>query len=512
MVETRSIQSVLIVIIVVFVAAWLGVAVVTNQTETLLKVVAAAGFIICVFLGRRIWLLMVFLVAMNVPLIRGISTVDIGQAVFLGFSGMIFLMRRLPLQFKFGELEFWMILVAFTVVQVYLRNPVGLNIFGAGAVGGRPYFAVGTTWLTGVLMSALIVPPSELKWAMRLTIIGSFAGAVFTSLRMRFGGGGGMAPAAIAGSTSGTGSSRVAIFSYIAPAIARVVGSFVSPMRACLHPLWAPLILLSLGLAAASGYRNVVATVGIYYLIAIAYRGGFMSVMISGLTAAFGLGAIALFNLAVPLPANWQRALSPFPGTWEERYVEAADESTEWRVEMWKQALFTEFWIQNKSFGDGLGFSRRELEMMEAAEGGQGFESMGSGLSAQQETMMITGGYHSGPVQTIRTVGYVGLAILMLAMIRVAVHGHREVLRCRGTEWYPLALFMVIPSIALPFVFSFVFGEFKTASTHVFFAYGMISLMKRNLPLPAYVKPVRNAYLLNRRAPISSGSTAIPMR
>lgn len=508
MVENRSIQSILIVIVITVVAAWLGVAVVTNQSETLLKVAAAVGLIVCIFLGRRIWLLMVFLVAMNVPLIRGIGTVDLGQAVFLGFTGIIFLMRRLPFQIKFGELEVWMFLVALTVIQVYLRNPVGLNIFGSGAVGGRPYFAVGTAWITGIVMSALIVPPSELKWAMRLTIIGSFAGAVFTTLRVRLGLGAG--PAGIDAATGGSGSGRVAIFGYLAPAIARVVGSYVSPLRACFHPLWAPLVLISFALAAASGYRNVVASVGIYYLIAIAYRGGFMSVMIAGLSAVFGLGALALFNLAVPLPANVQRALSPFPGTWEERYVRAADDSTEWRVEMWKEALFTEFWIQNKLLGDGLGFSRRELMMMEAMESGQAFASMGSGLTAQQETMMITGGYHSGPVQTIRTVGYVGLVVLLLAMIRVAVHGHREVIRCRGTEWYPLALFTVIPSVALPFIFTFVFGEFKTAASHVFFSYGMITLMKRNLPLPAYVRPVRSAYLLNRRAQAPGGPAALP--
>ena len=508
--SSTSVRAILIFIGAAALALWLGVSVATDQYETLLKVVAAVGFIICVLLGRKIWLLMIFLVAMNVPLIRGISTVDVGQALFIGFSGMIFLMRRLPLQFKFGELELWMILVAATVVQVYLRNPVGLNIFGSGAVGGRPYFAVGTAWLTGVLLSAMIIPSSELKWAMRLTIVGSLAGALFTSLRLRFGGGGGGEPAGIAGSTGGAGSSRVVILGYLAPALARIVASYVSPLRACLHPFWAPVILLSFALAAGSGYRNVVASVGIYYLIAIAYRGGFISVVVSSLAAAFGLGALALFNLVVPLPANWQRALSPFPGTWEERYVQAADESTEWRVQMWKEALFTEFWIQNKLLGDGLGFTRRELEMMESMEAGQYFESMGSGLSSQQESMMITGGYHSGPVQTIRTVGYVGLAVLLLAMIRVAVHGHREVLRCRGTEWYPLALFMVIPSIALPFVFTLVFGEFKTATSQIFFAYGMITLMKRNLPLPAYVKPSRMPYILNRRAQQAGGPAALP--
>lgn len=510
MAESRSIQSVFIVIVVTILAAWLGVAVVTNQSETLLKVAGVAGLTICIFLGRRIWLLMVLLVAMNVPLIRGISTVDLGQAVFLGFTGIIFLMRQLRFQLKFGELEFWMVLVALTVVQVYLRHPVGLSLFGSGAVGGRPYFAIGSAWLTGMVLSTLIVPPSELKWAMRLTIIGSFAGAVFTALRVRLGMGAGVAPSGLEASTSGTGSSRVAIFGYLAPAIARVVGAFVSPLRACFHPFWAPLILLSLALAAGSGYRNVVATVGVYYVIAIAYRGGFMSVVIASLTAVFGLGALALFNLAVPLPANWQRALSPFPGTWEERHVRAADLSTEWRVEMWKEALFTEYWIQNKLLGDGLGFSRRELEMMQAIEAGQQFESLGSGLSSQQETMMITGGYHSGPVQTIRTVGYIGLAVLLLAMIRVAVHGHRQILRCRGTEWYTFALFMVLPSIALPFVFTLVFGEFNAAAAHVFFSYGMISLMKRNLPIPAYAKPVRSAYILNRGVTGSRQTGALP--
>ena len=177
---------------------------------------------------------------------------------------------------------------------------------------------------------------------------------------------------------------------------------------------------------------------------------------------------------------------------------------------MWKEALFTEFWIQNKLLGDGLGFSRRELQMMEATIAGQGFETSGSGLSAQQETMMLTGGYHSGPVQTIRTVGYVGLAVLLLAMIRVAVYGHREVLRCRGTEWYPLALFMVIPTVALPFVFTLVFGEYRSAAAQVFFSYGMISLMQRNLPLPAYVKTVRSAYILNRRVQGSGGAATLP--
>ncbi|MEX1048183.1 MAG: hypothetical protein WED15_01550, partial [Akkermansiaceae bacterium] len=181
--------------------------------------------------------------------------------------------------------------------------------------------------------------------------------------------------------------------------------------------------------------------------------------------------------------------------------------STEWRVEMWKEALFTDYWIQNKVLGDGLGFTARELQMLQAMEeGGRGLDSMGSGMSQQQESMMLTGGYHSGPVQTVRTVGYAGLLVLLLTMIRVAVHAHRQILRCRGTEWYPLALFFGIPIIALPPFFVLIFGEFGKDVAATFIAYGMIRLLEKNLPLPAYVVARRTPYILNKHHEMASST------
>jgi len=508
-----SIRAILIFIAAAALALWLGVSVATDQFETLFKVVGAVGFIICALLGRRIWLLMILFMAMNVPLIRGFSTTELGQGLFLAFTCLIFLLRRQPFNFRLGELEVWMLLLALMVAQVYLRNPVGLNVFGASSVGARPYLVIALAWTSSMLLGSLVVPSGEIRWAMRLTILGAVAGVLLTGLRMRLlGGGGGDSAGGIDASTAGSGSSRISSFGYLGMIISRFVSSYVSPLRACVHPLWGFLILVSLAAAAASGYRNAVASVGLTYLVGIAYRGGFMSVLIASLAAAFGLGALALLNLAMPLPPNIQRALSPFPGTWEERHVKAAEDSTEWRVEMWKQALFTEYWIQNKLLGDGLGFSRRELQLMEAAESGLGYESLGSGLSAQQESLMINGAYHSGPVQTVRTVGYVGLLILLLAMIRLAVHAHRQVKRCRNTDWYPFALFVAIPIVVAPIFFVFVFGEFGAAAATFCGSYGIIRLMEKNLPLPDYVIPQRMPYLLNRRLPSSSMSPASQKR
>jgi hypothetical protein len=112
--------------------------------------------------------------------------------------------------------------------------------------------------------------------------------------------------------------------------------------------------------------------------------------------------------------------------------------------------------------------------------------------------MMVTGSDQSGPVQTIRTVGYVGLAVMLGAMIRIAVHAHRQILRCRGTEWYSLALYTCIPVIILPPFFILIFGEFGKDASAVFFSYALISLLEKNLPLPPYVKPRHVPYILSR--------------
>jgi hypothetical protein len=116
-------------------------------------------------------------------------------------------------------------------------------------------------------------------------------------------------------------------------------------------------------------------------------------------------------------------------------------------------------------------------------------------MSQQQESMMLTGGYHSGSVQTIRTVGYVGLLVLLLAMIRMAVHAHRQILRCRGTDWYPHALFLGIPIIHLPIFFTLIVGDFGNGVAATFLSYGIIRLLEKNLPLPAYAPQRRMVHV-----------------
>jgi hypothetical protein len=434
---------------------------------------------------------------LNIPLIRGFNTTELGYALFIGFSTLMILMRRFPARFTLTELELWMIAMALTIVQVYVRNPVGLNMFGAGNVGAKPYFLTGLAFMASIIFCSLTVPARELKWAMYLNLVGRFIGIPVGEWRSKSG----MAATEAAEVVQSgkmvdpEAATRVGFLGGIASTLARWIVSRVHPLKACFHPLWGFLILISLAAAAASGFRNAIANVGLFYIFGLAYRGGLPSVLFAGVLGALAIAALAMVNLFAPLPPNIQRALTPFPGTWDQRLKDDAKGSSEWREEMWREALFTDRWIQNKWLGDGLGMSAAELnrsqELQLANKG-----SSTTGLTIHQENAMISGDYHSGPVQTIRTVGYVGLAIMLMAMIRIAVYAHRQIQRCRGTEWFPFALYFCVASLINPIFFVFIIGTFTGGATSVFVSAAFLRVIERSLPLPPYVKAKRRHYLL----------------
>ncbi len=514
--DSQKLKAIIFFILALFASLYLGISSATAQLETALWVIGGLGLITCVLLGKRIWMLLPLMGTLNLSLmIPGQpSTFLVAQVLFLGFCVLLFLMRKLPFRPAFTELGFWALLLSLCVLQTYIRNPVGLNIFGGESVGARPYAVFCAALVTSMLLCTLVIPPSDLKWILRISIFGGLVnffmlavGHFLPSVGMWYG--------AVSPEAANTGNqqqgeygvekaTRIAFVRDIARNMSLWIGSFMSPVRACFHPLWAPLVLLSFAFAAISGYRSEIMAIGFSYLVAIAYRGGRISVALSFLALGTLILFLALINLATPLPLNIQRSLSFLPGTWDKALVKDASDSTDWRVEMWEEALLTDFWIQNKVLGDGLGMSREEFNYIQSFKGKIIGGAVGSGkLTRQQEFMMASGNYHSGPVSTIRTIGYLGLLVLLLAQIRLAVHAHRQIQRARNTEWFPLALFIGIPLIwASPFFF-FVFGTFSTAVFAFLMGAAMVRVLENNLPLPVYVHKRANVYVplaMTRRA------------
>jgi hypothetical protein len=492
---TRAIQGILVFGGAMFLAVWLGLSIVTNQFETVLQVITAVLLIGCLAMGRRIWLLIPFAAALDIGLrIPGQpDSLLFAQILVLAFSSLLLLMRKLRCQLIFTELEFWLITLVLFVLQVYLRNPVGISVFGGDTVGGKPYIIFTITAISATLLTGLRVPERDLRLILPLSILGGCLNATISII-------GHFVPA-VAFYTGASftrtdevdytdhgvavdtqAATRINFLSTFGRNLSLWICCFVSPLRACFHPLWAGAILVSLAAVAVGGYRNGIAAVGLTYLVAIAYRSGLAGVMLSLFGGAGVIALLAIVNLAVPLPPNVQRGLTIFPGTWEQRYKDDTKDSTDWRIEIWKEALFTDRWIQNKLIGDGLGFSAAELAaQMNYREGTR----LGvSGFESHREAVLSNGDYHSGPVSMIRTIGYLGLLVFVIIQIRLAVHAHRLIVRYKGTTWQPLTMLVGTPIIWAPVFFLFVFGDFKNDTAFLLLSLGLIRLLQNNLPVP----------------------------
>jgi hypothetical protein len=497
--DTSKIKAIIVAVLATFAALYLGITAATAQIETIMWVVSGMGLTICFALGRRIWMILPFMGALNLTLmIPGQpSSQLLAQVVFSGFCTILFLMRKLSSKPTFSELGFWVSLLTLCILQTYIRNPVGLNLFGGDSVGGKPYVLYFIALVSSILLGSLRIPPPDLRWILRLSILG---GLISFTLQMVgiFIPGFGIWYGAVS-ATGGNESSiqtgeygvdranRIGFLGIAARNLSLWISALISPIRACFHPLWAPLVLLSLAFAAFSGFRNEIGSVGLTYLVAIAYRGGTSSILLAGLALLSSVILLALINLAAPLPANVQRSLSFLPGTWDQTQVQDSQDSTTWRMEMWEEAIFTDFWIHNKILGDGLGMTREEFTYIQSFENVILGGGVGSGkLTRAQEFMMASGNYHSGPVITVRAIGYAGLLVFILAQIRLAVHAHRQIQRARNTEWFTLTLFIGIPLIWAPIFFTFVIGDFGPATAGFLMGAALIRILENNLPLPAW--------------------------
>ncbi len=505
MFSSKSIQGIIVLILGLFLAIWLGLSIVTNQTETILQIIAVASFIVCIALGHKIWLLIPFMATLNLSLrLPGNpSSLLLGQIIVFGFATLLFLMRKLPIRLKFTELEFWVIIITVCVTQTYIRNPVGINIFGGETVGGKGYVLYAIALVSSLLFSGLVVPTSELKWILRVSIIGGLLNTATSII-------GNFVPSIgymlgqsyqrtdqtnyeNAGTMVDNGAAtRIGYLLSFGNNLALWISSYISPIRALARPLWAILIIVAALSSMLAGFRNGIITVGMTFMLGVAYRTGARGFIVSSFAAIFAVALLAAVNVISPLPPNIQRTLTFLPGTWEERYKQDAEGSSEWRFEIWREVLLTNRWIQNKWLGDGLGYSAKELAAQMNSRIGA---STGiSGFDSQRESILASGDYHSGPVSCVRVFGYIGLILFLLAQIRLATHAHRQICRCYGTEWLPLALFIGIPAVSGPMVFVFLFGDFKLNAATFLLTTGMIRLLENNLPLPAH--GIRNRLLL----------------
>jgi hypothetical protein len=453
---------------------WIGTA---QRTWLYLCVGLAVLSFVTMGMRQRAWVLIplgwsLFGSSLVLPLPLSIRQIGIMLATcaYVGYR----ILARADTRQKRHVLDFLIILNLAWLLISYIRHPVGFRAFGTETIGGRPYLEAG---FAAVAYWVLLHMPDSAKSVSRIPYFMLVAAIFVTGIhivsyvfpsvapRLFFLYSGVDVELYLADSNQAV--MRLKGLSDFGMAIVPLLCAYYPP-RTLFDPRRIRFYMLLLGLACIleSGFRNSLLWVAATITLAALFHRGWRELLL-----AWILGGLLLCALVVgqgkyfDLPLGVQRTLTFLPGAWSPVVVDDAEKSSQWRFDLW-QRIIRERVIKNWWFGDGLGYSGRELQIF----GGQG------GFT---EDAMVTGAFHNGPLTAIRCVGIVGLAFLYCLMIGAAVYSVRCVQRCRGTILFPASIFVATNLIWVPVHFTFVFGSYETRLPEMIFMTGLVRLLIR---------------------------------
>lgn len=404
-------------------------------------------------------------------------------------SGIIFKRgggKKVPID----ALDLWVWINVGYLVTVFFRNPVGINVLGGDRVGGRPYVDVALGVFTYLILRRETISPKMARlipvvWlggeavnalgglvGLYLPTLGSKIGMLYSGFLPSFG---------REQLDVTVGEDRLVSLQGAGTTLALYIICSVNPIHLIRPENLGKLIgyLMGIFMVMLSGFRNAIFNVFLMTALGTIIRDrfvGFVKIMSIGLMGA--LSVLLLSYSSFNLPWTFQRTLSFLPGNWDPTAVEAAKSSSEWRYEMWRWALRSDRYIHNKLLGDGFGMSRQDYErVLDAGRGGVGF----IGESATQEQFMVSGQFHSGPVSSIRFVGYFGLVIFLIFITTMAKCAYQLIQQSQSTPYLFLTLFIGIPILIFPVFFIFVFGAYENDIIGMLFSTGMMKMIQSSV-------------------------------
>ncbi len=488
----------------------------TGSVGLVIAVIVAVGFFL--FVRQRMWMLIP-----ATGMLDGQITVlplpfTVAHLSILFAFGTFLLLKAFKivrLKPKLGLADIWMFIVLAYLATVFARNPVGVEALASERVGGRPYVSIIIAFLGSWVLARSVATVRDAFWFPLLVVAGNGFHLVINEIAYRFPSTVGPLSRLYNGIAAaenpdalpalpGEGSNRKGHYGGVGSALWQLACTRWRPMT-LINPLYFGRFLIFLFAVYSvfqSGFRSAVISMMLMFLMATYFRRGIGEVIQATLFLVLAVMLlVAMQGTIIDLPLPAQRALSFLPGHWDYMAKKEAEGSTQWRVEMWKQMLSGNKYIENKWLGDGFGFTRAQLQIMLA-------NTINGSNEDQQENLMISGGVHSGPITAIRYVGYVGLALFMVFLIFVAIRAVRLIHRSEGTPFYPLALFLGLPSIVHPFTYVLIFGAYEADLPHAIMAVGLQKLLENSLDAYAAIQkkeetptPVQPAIPKFRRPP-----------
>ena len=210
------------------------------------------------------------------------------------------------------------------------------------------------------------------------------------------------------------------------------------------------------------GFRSSVVMISIFFAIQFFLEGLHRTRLALQLGLVFVLGACLLLPFANSLPLSMQRSLSFLPIELNPIARYDAQDSVDWRLQIWKIV-----WPQVPQYlllGKGCSLDSTEMYLIH--------QSILRGLYNDFEESLYVGGYHNGPLTVLIQFGAFGAAAFlwfMFASLRVLYHHYRN-----GAPELRLVNSMLLAYFATRFIyFLFFYGHF-TEDLYLFT--GMVGL------------------------------------
>ena len=443
-------------------------------------------------LGRRLYLLIPICWGLTgkigvLPIPFSISQLVIIASSVYFIADIIF--QKSTEKAPFEMIDLWLWINLLYLVTVFFRNPVGFAFLGSGErVGGKPYVDVLLSIFAYLILSRVRITPDYARklpfWILIGASFTAFAGAValfapqvgiiLGKFYSPF------APDTLVDNIQ-AGETRFTFFQTLGTTLILYVVAQTNPLSLIhIRNLGSLCLYLSaLGMIFLSGFRNAIIASIMYTMISAFLRDRFLgAVKIAFAAIVVMLGGIMLSFTSIDLPLTAQRALCFLPGNWNPEAVSDAKASSEWRYQMWEVALSSDKYIHNKIFGDGFGYMRSDFE--DARLKILGYIPLVGG-EEHQEMFLLDGDFHSGPISALKVTGYLGLTLLIILLAIFAKMGYRLINIAHETPYKFCCLFYGIQVIALPFIYIFIYGEYKTILGLILINVGVMKILERSI-------------------------------
>lgn len=425
-------------------------------------------------MGKRVWYALFLLVPIcqslpkvaSIPLEYPLEAAILCYWVLLSFIGHARLTWR-----KLPEVDLPILLLVILMIIAYIRYPVSIEMlealfgFKAEYTRGKAYVYIIFFLINYVCFSCIPFEKGKLdkllKWNLIILLATSFLAGIYS----------------------------VILHGYVPTGEARFIGfqrfgTYLFIVAYCSAPaikiLSSPLLIFSIITSSIcillTGFRTYLMMFFANILTCILVKREYFVLFVSpiiGLSFLFFLGTSGALN---ELPFTFQRVLSGIPGLKVSHEIKRdTNESTEWRMVMWKWALNPRMgYIKDYIFGDGVGFKQSEITRYRR----QGYKVQATdspyGMLAQQRAFAAQRLWHSGVIESIQSLGFVGLFTIsaLLSFATIAMYRVNSALRTTPYFLYSMIHTCTIPAIALQF----------------FVAAGVLENLFLNLTAISYIK------------------------